>query len=200
MKQASFQRLKSRLRKGDLSVYRELLTTHGKPVMDKLQIQSGCSLGVAEQVWIDGLLRFREKILSGHIQQIQHLRTQLYKSCTEAMRLEQTTMFLQDDSSIKQFFFKLARKQYTRDIQEDISQLPASYFADLTRAAQKISYALPEEAKYILFQYYVHKQSLADIAQSLGVSEQMLTALKSEYYNTFMEGIRSEMKAALSQF
>ena len=199
MTKAAFQKLKDRLQKGDLLVFRQLLNKHGLVTMSKVMDQTGCSQSVAEQVWLDAVLLFRNRIVSGKVQELHDLRTYLYQVCMDVYRQDHIGERTSDPIALKNFFYDLARRRFDRDVQDEIVRAPANYFAEMVDATRLSSYQLDDEGKQILQLFYFYKQSYGQIADILGIPEEEVKRRKSRYYSQLMDTIAKHLERSFHE-
>ena len=194
MKKAAFQKLKERLQQGDLLVFRKLLDKHGAATMGKLMDQTGCSQSVAEQVWLDAVLLFRNRVISGRVQELHDLRTYLYQVSMDVYRQDHIGSRTTNPVAIKNFFYDLARRYYNRDVQDEVVRTDSQYFSDLVDATRLASYQLDEEGKQILQLFYFYKQSFRKIGEILGIPEDEVRRRKTRYYCQLMDSISKHLE------
>lgn len=199
MRKAVFQKLKDRLQKGDLLVFRQLLDRHGAVTMAKIMDHTGCSQSVAEQVWLDAILLFRNRIVSGKVQELHDLRTYLYQVCMDVYRQDHVGARTSDPIALKNFYYDLARRRFDREVQDEIVREPAHYFADIVDATRLATYQLDDEGKQILQLYYFYKQSFRQIAGILGISEEEVRNRKSQYYSQLMDAVERHMERSFHE-
>lgn len=199
MRKAAFQKLKTRLQRGDLLVFRQLLNRHGAATMSKLMDQTGCSQSVAEQVWLDAQLLFRNRIVSGKVQELHDLRTYLYQVCMDVYRQDHIGAHTSDPIALKNFYYDLARRRYDREVQDEIVRTSANYFAELVDATRLASYQLDDEGKQILQLYYFYKQDFRQIAETLGITEEDVRIRKSRYYSQLMNFVTGHLERSFHE-
>ncbi|MFK7969199.1 MAG: RNA polymerase sigma factor [Bacteroidia bacterium] len=199
MRKAVFQKLKARLQKGELLVFRQLLNKHGAATMAKLMDHTGCSQSTAEQVWLDAVLLFRNRIVGGKVQELHDLGTYLYQVCMDVYRQDHIGKSTSDPIALKNFYYDQARRRFDRDIQEEIVRTPATYYSEVVDATRLSMYQLDDEGKQILQLFYFYKQDFRQIAEAMGMTEDEVRRRKTQYYGELMSAVAARMAYSLQE-
>lgn len=196
MNKTAFEKLKTRLRAGDRDVFIEILGECSEYCTQTLMKRAGCDRMVAEEILVDAMLVFVDKVLNEKVVSIHNLKEYIFLSCWELWRSKHKRDAdpAGKKDLIKQAFYELSQQKYDRDIQEQILKSTDDHFSNLLFATDQALSRLDPEGQRILSLFYHHKCSLDEISQLVGLrNTEEAKTLKSFYYTQWMKEIESQM-------
>ena len=134
--------------------------------ISKLRQKAKINRSEAERILEKAILLFREKVLSGKVVAVANLKEYIFLTCWEILREEKRA----SDASprdLKAAFFEMAKKAYSREIQQEIKEGDPRYFEKIFEASRWAYDRLDAMGKQILMLYYHHQCNLNTIASMM---------------------------------
>lgn len=157
----------------DNKAFEYIYLTCGAYCTNTLMAKRKCTLEDAEDLFIDAVLIFRRKIISGEISYLTNLKTYLYKICDNnflANQKRKASQASKEDAIINALY-------------DDATELP-SYLLESARHAWNL---LSEKCKDIVYLFYVEAIKMEEIAKLLDLANaDTAKSTKSRCYKKFV--------------
>jgi len=156
MKQKELDEIKEQFKNGDNSYLEVLFEEYGAYCVQNIRKKFRCSSEDAQDLMIDAILNFRDKLLLGKITYITSIRNYLYTTCVY-MRQEHL------------YYYKRKKEQqqgvimYLYDDDDNLQE----YKEELINKALDAFNQLGEACQQILQYFYVDKMSMVEIAAKM---------------------------------
>ncbi len=190
MNNSAFEKLRSRLQEGNPAAIRDMLVECEGYCISKLKQKAKCNRVEAEKILEEAILVFREKVLTEKIVAVANLKEYIFLTCWEIWRENKT-----GSEGLKMAFFEIAKKSYSREIQQEIYEGDERYYDKVFEASRWAYDRLDNTGKQVLMCYYHQKCSFKSIANMLKLSgEEEALELKSHYYELWMNEVEYLMR------
>ena len=159
MKNWNLKNLTLSIRSRDQVAMQYIYTTFGPYCINRLINRRNCRREDAEDLFVDAVLIFRDKILQGQIKQLRGLKTYLYKICENNFlaELKRSIRNHQKEEEITRHFYANSQSE------EHHSQL-------LQQAALRAWGQLTDRCQDILHYFYVEELRMEEIAELMDLS------------------------------
>ncbi len=178
----NLQEIHTSLKNGDNKALEHIYLEHGDYCIKMLTSKKGCIKEEAEDLFIESVMIFREKVMGGAIQQLTNTRYYLYKTCENVYlaRLKSERGKKRKVSDVEHFFYA-----------NDHIDIDDEYNLKLRDAASKAWEELTEKCKDILYYFYVDSLRMAEIMELMKISSVDVTkTTKSRCYKKLMTTAR----------
>lgn len=156
MNQEELEALKTQLKEGNNDYLKLIFEKHGTYCISNIQRKFSCPLEDAEDLLIDAILNFRDKLLSGKITYITSIKNYLYTTCVN-MKLENNYYSGKKKEKEKEVIHFLYDDEGNyREYKEELIKISQDSFMQLGEACQKI-----------LSYFYVYNYSMQQIADKM---------------------------------
>lgn len=139
-----------------------------------------CSKENAEDIFVDSVMNFREKLVEGKIEMVLNIRAYLYKTCYNMflVRLRQKQKKENLSDELEKFYYDSDyQSEDTEDFTEKLNEITMQAWGFLT-----------ERCKDILSYFYVDRLRMKEIANLMGLSSSdVAKATKSRCYKAMVE-------------
>ncbi len=166
MKIDNLSLIRDQLLKGDNSCLEEVFTDESDFCIQNLQKSSKCSLEEAEDIFIESVMNFREKIISGQLEQVRNVRNYIYTTCKNMWSTKVKKEISQEKKlgAISNFLYE----EYENDPFTVIENREEE--KRLLKFSKKSFEQLSEQCQDILHYFYVENYRLNDIAELMQLS------------------------------
>ena len=180
MSEPDLTALAESLKKGKNQVLEPIFRENRKYCIDKLVLDKGCKPEEAEDIYIESIMNFREKILSDKVTYLTDIKYYLAQTCINMflVRIEQKKRWKRNLPDVERFFYE---SDYLVDEskQEHESAL---------KMAKKAWASLGEKCKDIIHYFYIDKLRMNEIADIMGfASADVAKTTKSRCYKRMVE-------------
>ncbi len=179
--------IRDSLASGDNKALHYLYTEFGAYCINILTTKKGCAYEDAEDLFIESVMIFREKVLDGTIQELTNVRYYLYKTCENKYlaRLKSERSQKTKVSDVEQFFYTSSFVNAEDEWDEGLS-----------KSAKRAWEELGEKCKDILYYFYVDSLRMAEISELMGFSTTDVTkTTKARCYKKLITSARSYYSA-----
>ena len=181
------ERIVAELKQGNNEVLSEVFQKHGAYCINLLLKKTSCSKEDAEDILVEAVLSFREKILTGKIEYLTNIRNYLYGTCKNMWlhRYRHLKTKTEKEPEILQYFYDECSELL--DI-ENASE-PNSELLKLTRVGLE---QLKDKCKRIIELFYIREYSMTQIAEEMSFSSpDVAKTTKSRCFAKLMESVKS---------
>jgi DNA-directed RNA polymerase specialized sigma24 family protein len=194
MNSITFEKLRTDLQAGNPAAFQELLEACEPYCVPQLQQKANCSRQEAEEILIEALLIFREKVLDKRVVAVANLREYLFLTCWERWRERQRGDGAAPD--ILSRFQQVGKQRFDREVEGEIQQGDLLEYDQLWEASRWAMDRLEPEGQRILKLFYHQHCSFEEIANFMNLrSATEAQQLKSHYYDRWMNAVTSLMQS-----
>lgn len=148
--------------------------------LDKLIIEKNCIREEAEDIYVEAIINFREKILADKITYLTDVKYYLGQTCLNMfyVRLKQKQRWDRNTPDIERFFYE---SDYVID-QRDYD------YERAMQATRKSWSLLKEKCKDIIHYFYIDRLKMSEIAEIMGFSSaDVAKTVKARCYKKLQE-------------
>ncbi|MDW3210927.1 MAG: sigma-70 family RNA polymerase sigma factor [Reichenbachiella sp.] len=178
MKTSNLSQLKTELSLGKNTCLKEIFDNYASYCIGSLIKKTGCSEADAEDLLMDSILNFREKIISGQIEYLTNIKAYLFSTCYRmwlAKYHQEKTRSSQSEDIINELYDK------HNDSFEKEEKLKIGMEA-LNR--------LGKRCQEIIKLFYVHNKSMSDIAEIMNFADgNVAKTTKSRCFKKLLEEV-----------
>lgn len=188
MKEEEFKKLVEELKNGNNQSLKVIFEDHSEFCIQNLLRRTTCSFTEAEDIFMDAVLNFREKIVNGKIRYITRIRNYIYTTCLNMYRVRYSQQVRALDKRDEVIMYFQGESSYQeQDVSED------DHRKDLViRAFQN----LDPRCQCILKSYYVNSRNMSEIAEQMGFTNaNVAKTTKSRCYKRWMKEIDTLIKS-----
>lgn len=176
------EELKTQLLTGDNSVLKFIYETHGGYCVSNIQRKFKCPLEDAEDILVDAIINFRDKLLAGKINHITNIRNYIYTTC---VNMKKQKDYYTNRARDKQYDVKLFLYDDSGEADE--------YKEELLNLSLSSFNELGSSCKQILRYFYIYKLSMAEISVRMKLSgANSANVKKTRCYKKWMEIIKKQ--------
>jgi len=166
----------SSIKADDNIAFRYIYTAFGDYCVSSLVKYRSCDKDDAEDLFVDAVMIFRDKVLGGQITNLTNLKSYLYKVCENN--------FLAKLKSEKRKKEKLSDVEFYYYESEYLTDEEADFSDTLNEATKKAWEKLGERCKDIINYFYVERLRMEQIAELMSFSSaDVAKTTKSRCYN-----------------
>lgn len=157
--------------KGNMDCLEFIFKRYNTYCIDRLIKFRNCPREIAEDLFVDAVLNFRDKVISKEIEHLTNLRGYIYGTCVNMYKAS-----VQKNIRASQKAKKVIDDIYVQDheaqriefeTREELSELAVSTLESLNESCQKL-------LKY----FYVHQLSMQEIADQMGLASRDVAKTK----------------------
>lgn len=151
-----------------------------KYCLDKLIVEKNCIREEAEDIYVEAIINFRERILSDKITYLTDIKYYLGQTCLNMFysRIKQKQRWERNTSDVERFFYE---SDYVVD-EEDYD------YSRAMNITQKVWSLLKEKCQDIIHYFYIDRLRMDEIAELMGFSNSNVAkTTKSRCYKKMME-------------
>jgi len=181
MEQKELESLKVELRSGCQKRFKLIFESNSEYCINKLLFLHSCSLEDAQDIYVDAIINFREKIIVGKIDAVGDIKTYLYGTCKN-MLLTRIRKQQRVSEAISEF--------YSGHSDSDIDQGHLKYKEHISQLTKEALALLPEKCQHLLKLFYFDKLSMEDIAAKMQFANANVTKVsKARCFQKLIEQI-----------
>lgn len=156
MTKEQFENIRVALLQDDNSVLAPIYQNYADYCKKYLVKNSQCRLEDAEDIFVEAIMNFRQKIIDNKLTEVNNVKNYLYRTCQNMLlvRIEREKRWNRQLTDVEHFF-------YDGDSTSD-------YKEDLLIATKKAWELLNEKCRDLLYYVYVDKINMTEIAKQLG--------------------------------
>lgn len=191
MNEKRISKLITELKEGNTECLREIFEKHGDYCVQNLIKKKGCPPEQAEDIFLDAILNFRDKILAGKVKFLTSMRSYIYATCVN--------MYLADRYQQGRFERKttdIRSALYNHDDTDYLTTTIAhEHHSELMRISTVSFDALDEKCKTVLRLFYVYEFSMAEIAEKMQMaSKDVAKTTKSRCFKKWSKLVEAHQK------
>lgn len=171
------------LRRNDNTCLKTIFLEHGNYCTKNLIKRTSCSPEDADDIFVDAIINFRERLLSGKVEYLTNIRGYLYSTCYNMWLVKHRKSKIHDSHAedIKRFY-------------QDNNSSTDQNREELHAIAQRAISSLGDKCQYIIKLFYFNKLTMAEIAEEMGfASSGVAKTIKARCYKKLMEKARQQM-------
>lgn len=187
MSELELNALSKALKKGDNTVLSPIFQRYQSYCVDKLIFGKNCPREEAEDIYMEAIINFREKILSDKITFLTDVKFYLSQTCVNMflVRIKQKKRWERNVPDVQRFFYEseylIEESEYDHD--------------EAIELAVGVWSALKEKCKDIIHYFYVDKLKMEEIAEIMSFSSaDVAKTIKSRCYKKMLELARNMEK------
>jgi len=186
LKASEVSRLIEGIKSGDKKAYAQVFIEYSDYCIKTLQKKTGCSKYDAEDVFMDSLIAFQQRLLKEQTIEIKNIRNYLYTSCINLW------ISKRKKSSREEFYSEgLKQLSFIDNVNEEVE-----YRESLNIAAKKAIANLSKKCKEIINLFYFEKRNMKDIADMMNFSDfNVAKTTKSRCFKKLMMEAESILKS-----
>ena len=163
-KHLEFDIIQKRLRSGDNQVLKFIFEDFQDYCISKLKMQTSCGDEMAMDIFVDAVLNFRDKIVTGKIKEISNPKAYIYVTCYNMYLVHYTKQKQQreQENDVVNFLYGSEQEDF---LQSSINQSEAER---LQTCSKKAFEQLGDTCKEILRLSIVNRLSMKEIAREIG--------------------------------
>ncbi|MEL7004468.1 MAG: sigma-70 family RNA polymerase sigma factor [Bacteroidota bacterium] len=180
MSKLDLNELSTSLKKGDNKMLELIFRQSKQYCLDKLIIEKNCIREEAEDIYVEAIINFREKILADKITYLTDVKYYLGQTCLNMfyVRLKQKQRWDRNTPDIERFFYE---SDYVID-QRDYD------YERAMQATRKSWSLLKEKCKDIIHYFYIDRLKMSEIAEIMGFSSaDVAKTVKARCYKKLQE-------------
>lgn len=198
MNTATFSPLLERIRQGDNRALAEVLQDSGQYCVRVLMTKTNCSPEEADDIVVDAVLNFRDKVLKGQVQELTSLNAYLYRTCwnmyQELRRKKERIRNHADE--IRYAFYQESQDTLDPLEWEEMKKQEEDHYERKLKATQTALKRLDEKCREILTLFYLQRQRMKEIASKMGfASANVAKTSKSRCYKKWINEIQVQMQS-----
>lgn len=159
MNQEEFRELYAHFKDGNNDYLKILFEEHGAYCITNIQRKFKCQLEDAEDILVDAILNFRDKMLHDKITHITSIRNYVYTTCVNMKREKDYYTNKKREKEHEVTLFLYDENDETHEYKEELLSLSLSSFKQLGESCQQI-----------LRYFYIYKYSMNEIADKMSLS------------------------------
>lgn len=174
------------IKKGDNSPLESIFREHQKYCIEKLIIEKSCVREEAEDIYVESVMNFREKLLSGKLTHITNVKYYLAQTCINMYytRIKQQQRWERNVPDVQRFFYE---SDYVIDEQD-------YDFDHAMKITRKVWNSLKEKCRDIIHYFYIDRLRMEEIAELMGFSSaDVAKTTKARCYKRML-ALAAEMK------
>ena len=160
--------------------------------INNLRRKTICPLELAEDIFVEAILNFREKVISGKLKYLTSIKNYLLTTC---INMHKANTYQEMRKEVKKhevllYFHKGETYLFDDEEYEGLMDKSASAFKTLGEACQKI-----------LRFFYAYDYSMADIAEDMGFnSVQVAKTQKMRCYRYWLKAMDAQKKETVNEY
>ena len=189
MAEPSLAELQEAFTAGDYSHLHFIFEEYGMYCIENVQKRTGCSEDDAHDVFMDSIIVFRDKIISGEITFLNSIRNYLYTICVNAQmeRRRSAIRRYEKTEDINQFLYD---DLVGDPFEEEVKILIENH--TLMQICFKTLDKLGANCKKVLKLFYVHELSISEIAKRMSLANNNVAkSTKARCFKKWKEMIRA---------
>lgn len=155
------KQIEASLKADDNKALHFIYTEYGKYCIDQLVSVKSCSVEEAEDLFIEAVMIFREKILNGEIQYLNNTRFYIYKIC-ENRYLAKLKLERSRHSKLSEIVHFYYSSDYLKSDEE--------WDQNLLRATLDAWDGMNERCKDIIHYFYIDRRRMTEVATLMGLA------------------------------
>lgn len=197
METAPFAPLLERIRNGDPHALTEVLQDSGSYCVRVLMSKTDCPPDEADDILIEAVLIFRDKVLKGELTELSSLNAYLYRTCWNMYqeRRRRQERLRTHAEEIRHTFYEESQHSVAPWEWEETKREEETHFERKLNATKQALSLLDEKCRKILNLYYFQRQRMIAIAEQLGfASADVAKTSKSRCYKKWLQEIHQQME------
>lgn len=176
-------------KKGDSQPLATIFKEHGKYCMENLQHKTQCSEDDAKDAFIEAIMIFRDRTITGKLTELSSLRNYLYAICINKQKENWASDLrkLNHEDRIKKYFYEMTDDPQYEMASEDYKQ-------ELFTKCLHLLQDLGDKCVELLRAFYVRNESAEEIMEEMGfVSIAVTRSSKSRCLKKWRERVHEAM-------
>lgn len=158
MKTSNLSQLKTELLLGKNTCLKEIFDNYASYCIGSLIKKTGCSEADAEDLLMDSILNFREKIISGQIEYLTNIKAYLFSTCYRMW--------------LAKYHQEKAQSKHSEDIINELYDRYNDSFEkeEKLKVGMEALNRLGKQCQEIISHFYVKNKSMTEIADIMGMA------------------------------
>jgi RNA polymerase sigma factor (sigma-70 family) len=183
----------SRLRKGETSCFEEIIANYRDYCVGGLIKKIRCTEEEAQDLFIEGLLEFREMVILGKIDKVINLKSYLFGICYNLWLTDQ-----RENKKISSGASDVERYFYGYLYEDDLFDDESAYKINLIAIARKAISILSDKCRKIITYYYLENMNMVEIAKEMNfASSDVSKTSKSRCFQKLLDEVQELKKTML---
>lgn len=185
MNQRLDEQIISQIKQGDTACFAQLVDQYKQYCVGGLIRKTGCDEDEAEELFIESLLEFRDKVISGRLEQVMNLKSYLFGIGYNMWlnRQKQRRKHQDNESDIERFYYNY--------LEDDIFGSELDYKEELLKLSTEALANLDDKCKKLISYYYLDNLNMAEIAEKLDFSSSdVAKTSKSRCFKKLLENVK----------
>ncbi len=184
MSQEEFYVLLEQLKNGNNKYLKTIFEEHGAYCITNIQRKFKCPLEDAEDLLVDAILNFRDKILHNKITHITSIRNYIYTTCVNMKREKNYYANRRKEKEHEVKLFLYDEGDNTSEYKEQLLKLSLDSFKQLGEPCQQL-----------LRYFYIYNNSMEEIAIKMNLANaNSAKVTKARCYKKWLEIIKGNKK------
>jgi len=184
MNQKDFNTLLEQLKNGNNEYLKIIFEAHGAYCITNIQRKFKCPLEDAEDILVDAILNFRDKMLHNRINHITSIRNYIYTTCVNMKREKNYYANRKKEKEHEVKLFLYDENDSANDSKEQLLKRSLESFKQLGEPCQKI-----------LRYFYIYNNSMEEIALKMNLANaNSAKVTKARCYKKWLEIIKGNKK------
>jgi len=177
MNQNELNILKFEIQQGNNDYLETIFEEYGPYCISNIMRKFSCSREDAEDLMVDSIINFRDKLLAGKVTYLSSVRNYLYTTCVNMKKDRDYYTRKQKEQEHEVILYLYSEDEKTKSYQEELLQISLQAFRQLSDSCQKI-----------LKHFYIDKFSMEQIAAELRFSNaNSAKVTKARCYKKWLE-------------
>ncbi|MCF6298134.1 MAG: sigma-70 family RNA polymerase sigma factor [Flavobacteriaceae bacterium] len=184
MSQEEFYVLLEQLKNGNNEYLKIIFEEHGAYCISNIQRKFRCPLEDAEDLLVDAILNFRDKILQNKLTHITSIRNYIYTTCVNMKREKNYYTHRKKEKEHEVKLFLYSENDNTNEYKEELLKRSLDSFKQLGEPCQQI-----------LRYFYIYNNSMEEIAAKMNLlNANSAKVTKARCYKKWLEIIKKSKK------
>jgi RNA polymerase sigma factor (sigma-70 family) len=182
----SLQLIRQNLKEGDNSEIARIFTEHGDYCIRTLIRNTNCSKQDAEDILMESVLNFRDKVVSGKVTYLTSIRQYIYSTCYNMWLKEYQKRKRREIVGVDLIKFYVEEYSETMDTSEYFDNKKA-----MIRITKKAMATLKTKCRRVLSLFYVERYSMKEVAKMMNfANDNVAKTIKSRCFNTLIAEVK----------
>jgi len=189
MSKYDLEHIRKQLTDGDYSCLQSIFNEESDFCIKNLVRRTGCRTEDAQDIFVESMLNFREKVLSNKLETLTNVRNYLFTTCRNmwALKLRKEASNQRKITQMSLSFYN----EYENDKFTDLKELEEE--KNLLMITNDSFQQLSEQCKDILYHFYVYELSMNEIVEVLNISNVNVARVLKHRCFTKLKSIASSL-------
>jgi len=184
MDQNELKILKSELQRGNNDYLESVFEEYGPYCISNIMKKFSCAREDAEDILVDSIINFRDKILAGKVTYLSNIRNYIYTTCVNMKKEKDYYARKQKEKEQEVILYLYSENEETKSYKEELLQISLQAFKELSDSCQRI-----------LRYFYIYKLTMEQIADELEYSSANTAKVtKARCYKKWLEIVNKDKR------